>query len=349
MLERRAGGLTFALVLLLAASLAALSPPPTKQAALWLGVLALALATGAAWAVWHASRQLLRQLLDSATTPPSAARPFGATAFDGRAVLLRATDAFRRRLQSAVGERRDAREEAEKTDRYETEFLRSLSHELRTPLNAIMGFSQVLLEEIDGPIDASQREDLETVLASGEHLTELVDDVLDLAAMQSPHFRLALTKVDVVPLLESVVGLLSGQRRAIHVALRLEVPARPLWVQGDPKRLRQIVTNLASNALKFTERGQVCLRVGPTTTAAGPGVCVAVEDTGPGIGSDDLALIFEEFHQGSDVRRKGQGFGLGLAICQRLAKLHGGAIKVHSVVGQGSTFELWLQPWREGP
>lgn len=251
-----------------------------------------------------------------------------------------ATALLKRRTQllDMVASHRALREQAEEVEHYETEFLRSLSHELRTPLNAIVGFTQVLLDEIDGPIDASQREDLEIIRASGTHLAELVDDVLDLAAMQSAQFHLERTDLDLKPIVKEVAQLLEGQRRGKPVEIQLLLPEGPLPVYADPRRMRQVVMNLATNALKFTEAGSVQL-VG---TVEDDGVEVLVSDTGPGIGADDLARIFEEFAQAGDIRRKGQGTGLGLAICRRLVHLHGGAITVESVVGQGSTFRVRL-------
>lgn len=270
------------------------------------------------------------------TAPPVTPDPFGD--------VVHAIVELRTRLTASVEARREIRKQAEESDRYETEFLRSLSHELRTPLNAIVGFTQVVLEEIDGPINESQKEDLETILASGVHLTELVDDVLDLAAMQSARFQLDRAPVDVSPLLKSVALLLEGQRRGKEVLIQCDLPEQPMVVFGDTKRLRQVFMNLASNALKFTESGFVKLGV----SCEGREICASVSDSGPGINSEELALIFEEFAQVGDVRRKGQGTGLGLAICQRLVALHEGRISVESVVGQGSTFRVHLPVGRPG-
>lgn len=294
-------------------------------------------ALAAGWLVRRHHRQIraMSSLLTLRQLPEG--MPFSATpnpAGDVHAAIL----SLREKLVGALDARRSIRQQAEETDRYETEFIKSLSHELRTPLNAIIGFTQVVLDEIDGPVTASQRQDLETILASGHHLTDLVDDVLDLAAMQSARFRLERTRLDVRPIIKAVTQLLEGERRGRPVEVEVTLPDDPLEVLADPKRLRQIVTNLASNAMKFTERGFVRLSAAQHESE----VVITVEDSGPGIGSVDLALIFEEFSQVGDIRRKGQGSGLGLAICRKLAALHGGHVSVDSVVGRGSEFRVHL-------
>jgi len=218
-----------------------------------------------------------------------------------------------------------------------------VSHELRTPLNAILGFSQVLLDEMDGPLTDDQREDVETIRQSGAHLSELVDDVLDLARIESGLFTLERERVEVGPIVREVGRLLEAQRRGKPVEIAVEIdPATPS-ADADPKRLRQIVMNLATNALKFTDQGSVVITAGP----ARDGVEVTVRDTGAGIPKDQLDAVFEEFTQVRSIKRKGQGTGLGLAICKRLVDLHEGRIEVDSVVAHGSTFAVVLPAWSE--
>ncbi len=257
--------------------------------------------------------------------------------------VVEAVCALRDRLEERVARHRTARRRAEQVERYESEFLSTVSHELRTPLNAILGFSQVLLDGIDGPLTADQREDVETIRASGQHLRELVDDVLDLARIESGLFTLARERVDLRPIVREVARLLEAQRRDKPVAIETEVTEPLPALDADPKRLRQIVMNLATNALKFTDRGSVSIEVAPD----GDTVRVTVRDTGAGIPRDELASIFEEFTHVRSVQRKGQGAGLGLAICKRLVDLHGGRIEVESVVGQGAAFHVFL-PVRSG-
>jgi len=237
-----------------------------------------------------------------------------------------------------------ARLKAEQKDLYETEFLTTVSHELRTPLNRIVGFSQVLIEEIDGSLSASQMEDAAAIQTSGEHLSALVDDVLDLAAMQSGLFDLNLEPVDVVPLTRETARQLEAQRQGRPIQIEVRVPEMAARVHGDPKRLRQILTNLATNALKFTERGSIILEVseGPDT------VTLSVRDTGVGIAAEEVPMIFAEFMQGGERRRTRRGAGLGLATTKRLTELHGGAVGVQSDLGKGSVFHVELPKWKEG-
>lgn len=256
--------------------------------------------------------------------------------------LVDAVHRFDERLDEWLTRHRTARRRAEQVERYESEFLSTVSHELRTPLNSILGFSQVLLEEIDGPLTPGQREDVETIRASGHHLRELVDDVLDLAHIESGLFTLERRAVEVAPVIREAARLLEAQRRGRPVTIDTRVEDGVSTVDADPKRLRQIVMNLATNALKFTERGSVVLEA----TVADDRVRIAVRDTGPGIPRGEIAALFEEFTHARSALRKRQGAGLGLAICKRLVDLHGGRIEVDSAVGEGSTFALFLPPGR---
>jgi signal transduction histidine kinase len=255
---------------------------------------------------------------------------------DSRGDLAIAVGRFRRALAASLDERRTARERAELLESYEAEFLRSLSHELRTPLNAILGFTQVLLDEIDGPLTPDQREDIQTIRDSGAHLKELVDDVLDLAAMQGGRFELEMKRIDVRPIVREVARILEGQRRQKPIDIEVEIADEPLEVDVDPKRLRQILMNLGTNAMKFTESGSVRL----FASREGERVRLSVRDTGLGISRSDVAAIFEEFKQVGDVRRKSQGSGLGLAIVKQLVARQNGTIDVESVVGVGSIFHV---------
>lgn len=324
------------------AAWADVASPPLTVAVL------VALALGAAGSVWLALRswpfasdglvEYIAARGPGAVPSRRPARPMGP-----RGPIVDRVWALAETLEQSVMKQRRARQRAERDERLETEFLSTVSHELRTPLNAILGFSQVLLDEMDGPLTEDQREDVETIHQSGTHLSELVDDVLDLARIESGLFTLQRTRVEVGPILRDVGRLLEAQRRDRPVAIELEVdPATPA-ADADPKRLRQIAMNLATNALKFTDQGSVVITAGPT----GDGVGITVRDTGAGIPKDQIDAIFEEFTQVRSVKRKGQGTGLGLAICKRLVDLHGGRIDVDSVVGQGSTFAVVLPAWSE--
>jgi signal transduction histidine kinase len=304
-----------------------------------LAVVALAL--GAAGLAWWLHRESMRPIsslvraLDSTSLSDdilSAAAPPA----DSRGDLVYAVSRFRKALAASLVERRTARERAELLESYEAEFLRSLSHELRTPLNSILGFTQVLLDEIDGPLTPDQREDIQTIRDSGAHLKELVDDVLDLAAMQSGRFELEVRRIDVRPIVREVARILEGQRRQKPIEIEVEISDEPLEVEVDPKRLRQILMNLGTNAMKFTDKGSV--RIFASREA--DRVRLSVRDTGLGISRSDVAAIFEEFKQVGDVRRKSQGSGLGLAIVKQLVAVQRGSIDVESVVGVGSIFHV---------
>ncbi|MBI4955610.1 MAG: HAMP domain-containing histidine kinase [Myxococcales bacterium] len=216
-----------------------------------------------------------------------------------------------------------------------SEFLAGLSHELRTPLNAILGFSHVLETEAEGPLGADAKEALAQIRLSGEHLRTLIDDILDLSAMETGQVVLSRTDVDVLALAEQVVREARATMRPGRVALHLRGDAAArAW--ADPRRLRQVLTNLVSNALKFTPEGEVAVSV-----ARAPGeVVLSVTDSGSGIAHSELANIFEAYQQAGDPAERRKGAGLGLAITRRLVLLHDGQIGVTSEPGRGSTFAV---------
>ncbi|MFW5876882.1 MAG: sensor histidine kinase [Myxococcota bacterium] len=283
----------------------------------------------------------LRQLeagVDAMVRDEAWGRPVPIRSLDEVGEVTRRIDELRRHYLESLDRLREARRRAEVADEDKTEFLTSVSHELRTPLNAVVGFTDVLLAEIDGPLNEGQREDLSIIRGAGSHLVHLFNDVLDLSAAASGHLRLEREPVDVGPIVEAVGAELQGQRQdrpvAIHVELSPDLPA----VYGDPHRLRQVITNLASNALKFTEEGEVRLEA----EASGGELIVRVRDTGPGIAPDQVPLLFAEFGQVGDAGRRRKGTGLGLAISRKLVELHGGTIEVRSTPGQGSEFTVRL-------
>ncbi|WP_375428079.1 ATP-binding protein [uncultured Sphingomonas sp.] len=223
-----------------------------------------------------------------------------------------------------------------------TEFLATTSHEIRTPLNGILGMTQVLLA--DRGIDAGVRERIEVVHGAGETMKALVDDILDVAKMESGELTVASEPTDLLAILDDAARLWSGQAQAKGLELVLDMDGAPRRIVTDGGRLRQIVFNLMSNALKFTSIGRVTLFAGVGTAADGvEGLVIRVVDTGIGIPLDQQAVIFEAFKQvdGGTTRQFG-GTGLGLAICKKLAIALGGDIAVSSVMGQGTTFEALL-------
>jgi two-component system, cell cycle sensor histidine kinase PleC len=225
------------------------------------------------------------------------------------------------------------------------DFLANVSHELRTPLTAILGFTEVIASGMDGPVTPSQAADLATIQASSRHLLELVDDLIDIAAIESGRIELLREPVDVGRIVREAAEdtrPLAGEK---GISLVVNAPAAPIVASVDPSRLRTIALNLLSNAVKFTPSGgRVQVTVAPTSSAAGGGgrhaVEIRVRDSGIGIAPEDLERIFDRF-----VRVAGPsvaGTGLGLAIARELARLHGGDLTVESTVGIGSTFTVRL-------
>ncbi len=221
-------------------------------------------------------------------------------------------------------------------DRDRSAFLAALSHELRTPLNAILGFTEVLLSEVDGPLSDDARENLEVVRGSGQHLRSLIDDILDLSALESGELRLDRREVDVLTIAEEVVR--EGQVTAKEKPVEVELSGERALAWADARRLRQIIGNIVGNAVKFTAEGRVEVRVEPR----GQFATVVVADTGPGIAPEEQAAIFEEYRQAGDEASRRIGTGLGLAITRRLLQMHGGFIELSSELGKGSTFTIVL-------
>jgi signal transduction histidine kinase len=229
--------------------------------------------------------------------------------------------------------------ELESASRHKSEFLANMSHELRTPLNAIMGFSQVLQQRLFGEINEKQEEYLDDILASGSHLLELINDVLDLSKIEAGQIELDVGRFSLRETLERGVVMVRERAARNGVRLSLALAADVDVVRGDERRLRQVVFNLLSNAVKFTPSGGSVV----VTTAQREGVVeISVADTGPGVAPEDRERIFEEFQQTEVGARQREGTGLGLALSRRLVELHGGTIWVESEVGRGSRFAFTL-------
>ena len=238
----------------------------------------------------------------------------------------------------------------EKALQAKTEFLATTSHEIRTPLNGILGMTQVMLA--DRALTGDVRERIEVVQGAGLTMRALVDDILDVAKMESGNLTVDPVPMDFRALAAEVVRLWSEPASAKGLAFASELDDALDWIVSDPSRLRQLLFNLLSNALKFTAEGQIGLRV--TVFGGGQGVSerlrIAVSDSGIGIPADKLEEIFESFRQAdSSTTRQYGGTGLGLTICRSLAQALGGAILVSSVPGQGSTFTLDLPLERAAP
>ncbi|MGN6375102.1 MAG: ATP-binding protein, partial [Sphingomonas sp.] len=218
-----------------------------------------------------------------------------------------------------------------------TEFLATTSHEIRTPLNGILGMTQVMLA--DPKLAGDARERLGVVHSAGITMRALVDDILDVAKMETGNMTIERAPMDVCEVLRDVARVWRDQAETRGLAFNLSLDTCPAIVEGDAARLRQVVFNLVSNAIKFTERGSVTLHGCTTDGAAGKRVRIEVIDTGIGIAPDKLDEIFESFRQAdaSTTRRFG-GTGLGLAICRNLARAMDGDVTVRSTLGEGTTF-----------
>jgi signal transduction histidine kinase len=229
--------------------------------------------------------------------------------------------------------------ELETTSRHKSEFLANMSHELRTPLNAIIGFSQVLRERMFGEVNAKQEEYLDDILSSGNHLLSLINDVLDLSKVEAGQVELEVAPFSLRDALER--GVVMVRDRATNDGVQVALAAGPEVdvVEGDERRIRQVIFNLLSNAVKFTPAGGT---VDVKAARVDGEVRVSVADTGPGLAAEDQQRIFEEFQQTEAGAEQREGTGLGLALSKRLVELHGGRIWVDSDLGKGSTFFFTL-------
>ncbi len=222
-------------------------------------------------------------------------------------------------------------------------FLASMSHELRTPLNAIIGFTGTLLMKLPGPLTADQDKQLRTVQTSARHLLSLINDLLDLAKIESGKVELHLEPVQCQGVVQEVATALRPTAEAKGLAFEAAVSPLDLSVRADRRALSQILLNLTSNAIKFTQTGQVCLRIGRHPDASRMLTAFSVSDTGVGIQTADQARLFQAFQQlGASRKHRTEGTGLGLHLSRKLAELLGGEITLQSEFGKGSTFTLIL-------
>jgi signal transduction histidine kinase len=245
---------------------------------------------------------------------------------------------WRSRFQNEIEEHVRSRDELTRIDREKGEFLSIVSHELRTPLNTILGFSQLLIEGTEGEMSDSQLEDVRIIQMSGKNLLGLINDILDLSAIESGTIQIHPTTVDVASLARDIDSEFRGQLKSKKTQMRLQIEDDALLAHADRKRVYQIINNLVGNAVKFTPKGTVTLRAGKR----GDFVEVVVSDTGAGIPEEDLGTIFSEFQQSGTSTMRSKGTGLGLAISKKLVDMQGGDIAVQSQVGKGSTFTFTL-------
>nr|WP_236078557.1 ATP-binding protein [Paraburkholderia domus] len=235
---------------------------------------------------------------------------------------------------------REARHLAEAANRAKSEFLANMSHELRTPLNGILGYAQILLR--DGSQSERQRNAVEVIHRSGEHLLTLIDDTLDFARIEAGKLRIEMADVSLPGVLDAIRDIIGMKAEQKHLRFLCELaPDLGCAVRADERRLRQVLLNLLANAVRFTDAGWVSLQV---THAPSGAVRFCVQDSGIGIPADKLGAIFRPFEQTGSPERRAGGAGLGLAISQQFVRAMGGEIRVESVVAHGSAFWFDLAP-----
>lgn len=257
------------------------------------------------------------------------------------AELQSLTAALEHRVEERTAELQSAKELAESADRLKTDFITTMSHELRTPLNSIIGFTGTLLSKLPGPLNGSQEQQLRIVQSSGRNLLLLINDVLDVARIESGAGDYAESPVDVRELMRSVAAEQAQLAEGKGLTLSTRLGDTPLVLYTNERALRQILSNLVNNAIKFTPRGAIELTISTGMARGGKRFELAVCDSGIGIATDQLSRLFMKFsrlHEAHDSIAGGTG--LGLYLCQLLSDRLGAAIEVESEPGKGSCFTV---------
>lgn len=256
--------------------------------------------------------------------------------------LARAFDSMAESIESHIIERSELEQKrliSEAANRAKTEFLSTMSHELRTPLTSILGFSNLLQQQIFGSLNQKQQQYVTLIYSSGEHLLQLINDLLDLSKVEAGKEELHLETIQVEEICQICINMIQERATKKGLELKLEISPDLTTCIADLRRLKQILFNLLSNAVKFTDTGSITLKV----SQAKNGINFSVIDTGIGISEMEQAILFQPFQQlNNGLNRNYQGSGLGLVLSKKLAQLHGGDIILESKVGQGSCFTLYL-------
>jgi PAS domain S-box-containing protein len=253
--------------------------------------------------------------------------------------LRRVQEEYTQRLAETNAELEMTNRELERANRLKTEFLASMSHELRTPLHTIIGFSELLAEELEGPLNDKQRRFVQHVHKDSLHLLELINDILDISKIEAGRLELRREAFDFAALVaESLASVRAlAEAKAQRLEAELDVPTA---VDADRLRIKQVLVNLLSNAIKFTPEGG---RIRVEANVQDSSLAISVSDDGIGIAAEEQEFIFDKFHQvGATTKGVREGTGLGLAITKRLVEEHGGTIRVRSQLQRGSTFVITL-------
>jgi signal transduction histidine kinase len=266
-------------------------------------------------------------------TPPDVTEGvIQAVHFNADASLVRIANAYDKQL-------RETNAQLSRASQFKSEFLAKMSHQLRTPLTAIIGFCEVLAQGMDGELNRDQAQDIGEIHKSGLVLLELVNDILDLSKIEAGKVEIALQEVDLPSVVDQVIATMHQIAESKALKLTSDLSSEVSKVRGDPVRVREVLTNLVSNAIKFTPAGSVAIRGMPVGAMAE----ISVLDTGIGIEPAAHQRIFEEFRQASDkISRDYGGSGLGLAIARKLVELQGGQMGLESEPGKGSRFWFTL-------
>lgn len=270
------------------------------------------------------------RILDYALVP----LPDGATQLS----YLDVTDTIR--VERALRERAEALEAA---DRLKSEFISTVSYELRTPLNTIIGFAEMLSKQYFGALNERQVEYCDDILSASQRLLAIINDILDLASIDAGRMTLDLSPVPVLGLMEETAQIMADLARERDLALEVKVPRALPDLRADPRRLKQALCNLVSNAIKFTPAGG---KITLSAEAAGQYVALAVADTGMGIAPEHQSRVFKEFERGTAPDARRMGAGLGLSLVKRIVELHGGTVHLASMPGDGTTVMARVPIWK---